>query len=501
MHGVKFGFSMSKHLLRSILPNHRQPLLVALCVSGLAELLGCSDDQEHASTTPDAAAQADAPDSADSAKTTGIHTFAITHDDLLNKQPDAVYHAVDGEFAIVYASSPLGDNKEEVSYQIISQRISSSGAVLGEPFVLRDESFKQTMPRMAYNPVDNHLLLAHIGFKEPMPTSDVYITLFDSNGVVLQGPQATTQGPGMFLHPSVAYNTKRNEYLVVYNDMRKDIGDIYGILVDAAGTVVKSEFLINGEQGGQVHPVPCYNPDEDNYLISWEDYRHISDPFNDPSDLMGALVSAEGVVERNDLALIDDHDSPQGGDQRFNDIVYNPDEKQYLVLWTDQGPAYDNVAIAGRFVLPDGTMSGAPFAIADGPGVQAISSAIYLPGIRQYLVLWNNNEEALGDADKRWFSEVDMSQIDLSIFGALIGKSGRRVSDLVPIFQGKGNHLYVDVAYDPVDDVVLATWQQESGSPEAKPSGHSISVGGTLWGAVFQPRYLIDVSMKPGELR
>ncbi len=87
--------------------------------------------------------------------------------------------------------------------------------------------------------------------------------------------------------PSVAYNG--TNFLVVWQDARSGVSDIYGTRVNSAGTVLNANgILISVAVGAQERPSVAYNGSD--FVVVWEDSR------NGNADIYGARVSATGVV-------------------------------------------------------------------------------------------------------------------------------------------------------------------------------------------------------------
>ena len=60
-----------------------------------------------------------------------------------------------------------------------------------------------------------------------------------------------------------------------YNDSRNGNADVFGVILDEAGNIVKGDFAVNNSKGDQINAYACYNSTDDTYLISWEDFRNV----------------------------------------------------------------------------------------------------------------------------------------------------------------------------------------------------------------------------------
>jgi hypothetical protein len=89
--------------------------------------------------------------------------------------------------------------------------------------------------------------------------------------------------------PSVVYNSKSNEFLVVWHDYDMNYPkflSIRGRRLDAAGKALGNEILVTTPSTVQKNPVVAYNASNDIYLVAWEDYRNKSTG----SDIYGQFI-------------------------------------------------------------------------------------------------------------------------------------------------------------------------------------------------------------------
>ena len=166
------------------------------------------------------------------------------------------------------------------------------------------------------------------------------------------------------LDPAVAYSGAEDEYLVVWSGTHDVVGEyeIWGQRVDA----------ITGAQLGADFQISFVGPADDNYYDA-------TDP----------------------------------------DVVYNPYNGQYLVVWAADHYADGDFEIYGRRVLAgDGALLGSMVRISVmGPGVSANYDALN-PAVafdhsnRKYLVVWEGDHNASGMIDDEfeiWGRRLDAS--------------------------------------------------------------------------------------------
>ncbi|MEE8381606.1 MAG: hypothetical protein V3R78_07010, partial [Thermodesulfobacteriota bacterium] len=134
-----------------------------------------------------------------------------------------------------------------------------------------------------------------------------------------------------------------------------------------------------------------YNPTNDTYLVVWEDFRYATDWLE--CDMYGTLLDADGnmIVES---PIMDDHGTLGIADQRVPVPCYNPNRNEFLVVWRDFRPSLDNYGIMGRFIGADGTLKGPEFVVIDPPGMQGIMELLYIEEEKKYFANWTDTRNA-----------------------------------------------------------------------------------------------------------
>jgi uncharacterized protein YlbG (UPF0298 family) len=307
---------------------------------------------------------------------------------------------------------------------------------------------------------------------------DPFITLMDHDGSIMYGPTALSAQLTKANHASIAFNSKRHQYLVVYNDSRNGNADVFGIILDEAGNIVKADFAVNASKGEQINAYACYNSTDDTFLINWEDFRYVS-AWQEPGNIYGALLNGDGTSIKNDIAICDDHEAPDAGDQRVQNIAYNSDRNEFLATWWDSRPALNGTGIMGRIIMSDGTPAGPDFVVADAPKAQSFPHLVYVEKRKKYFAIWDDsrNESTTGvDVYARW-----------------LDATGQPEGDDFPICAQTGNQRYSDLAYSPLMDQFLIAWRVEVEEEVLAEggSGHIKESGGNVMGKIYgMPAFL-----------
>lgn len=219
--------------------------------------------------------------------------------------------------------------------------LDSTGAILNGPILVRPEDVNAFLPMIIFNPVHREYMLV--------------------------------------------YND-RNVFSSYLNNL--------GFILDEDGAVLHGPFPVGNQVGDFYAPYGAYNPTNNTYLVVWEDFRNVADWMYDPCDVYGALLDAEDGSMIREIAVMDDWDTPGVSDQRVPVPCYNPDKNEFLVAWRDDESSLDNYGIMGRIVGPDGTLKGEEFVIVDPPGMQGTIEPLYIEEEKKYFVVWTDTRNA-----------------------------------------------------------------------------------------------------------
>jgi len=405
----------------------------------------------------------------------------ISSNDLKKSLPDVAYNSVEDYFFVFWAAAP-GEESQTADYFISGQKISSLGKALGEPVeVVKTENIV-LLPRVRYNPNKNQYLVIYCLAENNMNIRGV---ILDADGKAVGEHFKVTDAPANQFRYTMAFNSKKNQFFITYNDNRNGANDIFGVILDDTGAVVKEEYIICNAVGHQINPVVCYNPQDDTYLINWEGFRAHGDSLSEygtldvMTDIYGALLAADGTVLVNNITVCVDANGIDA-DQRFNGITYNSKTNQFLVSWTDARDSLQNIGIMGRIVEADGTMPAGDFTLVDAPGAQMIGHALYLPQDDKYFIAF---ERDLNDVDAFYFKDINAH---LDIAAMWLDAKGQPEADMIDIFKGEGNQRFVRFAHDTKRNTFLMVWQDDFPGVSDSVEGHIMSAGGNIAGKPYK---------------
>jgi hypothetical protein len=268
---------------------------------------------------------------------------------------------------------------------------------------------------------------------------DVYAYLAEPGG---SDTITVAQAIGDQTNPQVAYNPDDDEYLIVWQDYRDgtDNPDIYAQRVSGEGLLVGECFTVTAAPYRQTIPQVAYAEGQGIYLVAW---RHYTGVENEYFDAYGQLISGAGQLVDSPLPISArsgsvDRESP-------TDIVYNTTSNQFLVLWNDLRTSWWNVW--GRHVSTTGAMED-PIRITYLDSYhQNQAAGAYDLDRDQYLIAWRYRAASNGPGD---------------IHGRRMTGSGVvTASETILITTGNTDQKFLDAAYLPEIGEYTVVWSGE----------------------------------------
>ena len=279
-----------------------------------------------------------------------------------------------------------------------------------------------------------------------------------------------TYATGMQGWPRIAYtydsqdDSQDKKFLVVWQSRTVPTADwnICGQMLTYTGTVLGGQsFCLSDIPADQMYPDVVYNSKHNEFVVVWQD----NNTPNGSWDINGQLITANGVPTGTVLPVVTRHDyqcCPT--QQQYPAIAYNKDDDEYLVVWQDDYCAtipYTTTAdIYGMRLDSDGYRRGdfitisvtshcayATYHLQQLPAVAYASNAY----AHQYLVVWEDDKYR----QSRW-----------DIYGQRIDSNGRLIGGNYPMIAIDGNQRSPDLAYDSraqLDQIYLLTWQDDLG--------------------------------------
>ena len=157
--------------------------------------------------------------------------------------PSVTYNPVDNEFLVLWHTTGVRETGGKTCTAWMAGGLTRMGSLSGEHVhpVSSIGPERRILPRAAHNHIYNQYMISFIMGQE-ITEWDPFITLMDHDGGIMYGPAALSAQLTKANHASIAFNSKRHQYLVVYNDSRNGNADVFGIILDEAGNIVKGRL-------------------------------------------------------------------------------------------------------------------------------------------------------------------------------------------------------------------------------------------------------------------
>jgi hypothetical protein len=354
---------------------------------------------------------------------------------------DVAYNSLNHEYFVVWAADDLAAGLVEGEFEIFAQRVdAATGDRLG--------------PRLRLSDIAT----------EGNPNYDGY-------------------------DPAVAYNSRDNQYLVVWSGestlpgMADNELEIFGQLVDAVtGAELGPDLRLSdmGPDGNASYgahlPAVAYNNADNQYLVVWSGEDNTGSLVLQEFEIFAQRLSAAGLELGGDQRL--SHMGPDG-DTGFGAtapaLAYNSADDQYLVVWHGTDDAgdlaqYEAEVYGQRLDAATGLELGADdFRLSDmgpdgDPTYGARNPAVaYNSAENEYLVVWHgtDNTGSLVAGE----SEIFGQRLDAPD-GLELGPNDFRLSHMGPDGTAGFSALYPAIVYNPAAGEYLVVW---SGDHDAAP--------------------------------
>jgi hypothetical protein len=353
--------------------------------------------------------------------------------------PSVAYNSANQRYLVAWDDDRnSGITGKDIYGQLIDKEGNLYGPSSKENFVISNAAGNQSNPSVAFDSANQRYLVAWDDDRNSGITGkDIYGQLVCKDGT-LCGPASDmnfviSNGITDQYHPSVAYDTVNQRYLVAWEDYRNTgttVGDIYGQLLDEEGkfygTATGVNFVISNATYYQSTPSVAYDSANQRYLVAWQDYRNYATTVY---DIYGQLIDKEGKFYGTapDVNFVISNETH---DQASPTVAYDRANQKYLVAWTDNRSATTRWDIYGQMVNADGFPDGDNFAVTSAPGDQNSSTMAYNSVCKNFLVAyWSgstigysivgpcSSDCLLGDINGD--NEIDISDVILTLRMAL----------------------------------------------------------------------------------
>ena len=308
---------------------------------------------------------------------------------------------------------------------------------LGNEINISDLDSMEYLPSVAYNwKHHEYLVVWHTPWGSG--TRMILGSRISTTGEQLDGFVIYADSTKDSAQPDVAYDPVNDRYLVTFIFDTNDDGsnwDVYGRFIPWNGPSGPStKFLICNYSNHQWNPKVTYARTMEEYLVAWNN--------TDQTGVLKANISLQRVNAAtgnlgSDLTIYDDTNT----EHRTNvDVDYNLARNEYLVV-------YDNThnILATRFT---GNLSHdfvGEFTIAGWPAGETKPAVAACRGVSQYLITWQSDQSDQGPPNDAIYARFMSGTGDLGVV--------KELDDSV------GNDREADVTCNYAGDEYLAAWQ------------------------------------------
>lgn len=343
--------------------------------------------------------------------------------------PSVVARTASNSYLVAYT-----DNSMMTQPDIYAQALTTSSATSGGIIVVARGRKGQELPTLASSPGHGEYLAAWMDYRKGSDYQ-IYARRVTTAGTLSSaeiplGNEATTI---LYGSPDVAYNSKADEYLVVWHEIPdQSTGyDIYARRVGWGGDLRGIPFLVSRDShaGNEGSARVVYNAATDNYFVVWQAYT------SGLWRVWGQRVSAVGGLLGSGFTV-----SASTGWAGLPKLAVNTTANEYLVVWRDTRST--RLDVYGQRVSGTGALIGSNLPLATGAGDKPGYAVAWSAAANSYLLVWD---------DARTGNNIAGQHLDAA--GAFVGAD-------FPIASTTVSEITPAVAYDAKHQGFLVTWQQ-----------------------------------------
>jgi hypothetical protein len=290
-------------------------------------------------------------------------------------------------FVVIVAGGAIPSSAARAPSDSLGPSLATAAAPVGPEFQISTPFSPfdpdRDWPAIAYNYGHNEYLV--LWFNRWTGNLDIYAQRVSDSGQLVGPWFAVSYGAGDRFNPSVAYNAANDEYLVVWSlQVATNVYEVWGRRIKWDGSIMYAEFKIfSWANRSFVVPRVAWNSYRNDYLVVWSAYDTATAPFPF-TDVAGIRVLPDGTMPDAHFII------STVGQPHEVDIVYNVALDGYMVVWVrDGGVSEDD--IYGAFLDRYGAMISSPgeFAVNSYLSDQA-TPAVTTNEQNHYLVVWQH---------------------------------------------------------------------------------------------------------------
>jgi len=229
-----------------------------------------------------------------------------------------VYNPTSDQYLVTWHAFTNGN------WRIYGQRVSPAAQLVAANFLVSASTGVTQNPHVAWNHARNEYLLVWQDLRNGGRV-DVYAQRLSAAGALLGGNFAISTASGNKDGCDVAYSDAANDYLVVWGDARSGGNDVYAQRVDATGSLVGADFQIAASSVAETAPVVAYDAVTHGYLVAYWQFDSVSD-----WDVWSRFVPGTGAPSDPSVAV-----STATEVQNWVELTQNRTSGEFLAVWQD----------------------------------------------------------------------------------------------------------------------------------------------------------------------
>ncbi|MDI6795330.1 MAG: Ig-like domain-containing protein [Desulfatibacillaceae bacterium] len=342
--------------------------------------------------------------------------------------PNVAYDPVNQQYLAVYGFEEFqGGQTSELG--IKGQLFDSKGRPMGEEFGIASDVLSGAdvihyrRPAVAFSASQQMYLVAWTDQRN-QDSTDIFGQLVGADGTPYTPGFEPQPGIQNFTiarveyaplnQPDCAWDSINDRFLVVWEDYRDEVSDIYGQLITPQGlpytTTVDVNFPVSNRQGNQEYPSVAFDSVNGRFLVVFDSAP--SDMYMYPRLIMGQFISSEGqpysttTWENLVISNAVEFETFNRQGQLRPAVAFEPNTERYLAVWVDERTGEEgnqNRDIYGQIVDAEGhpystsTWENFPISVSNNK-VWKFTPAIATDlGNSRFAVVWD--EERNGDFD------------------------------------------------------------------------------------------------------
>lgn len=325
-------------------------------------------------------------------------------------QPAVAHSTVHKQYLVVWHNKWSGGNRD-----IYGQRVSESGQRVGGWFSISSGTGDRAQPAVAYNWTNDEYLV--VWMQHDGARYEIWGRTVSWSGSSMGTPFLICDWGGSawsMWSPSVAWNSYRNEYMVIWDTVHTSSFAALSIgqkLVPGDGSAPPAGTEVTTAWAPHQSDI-SYNVATDKYLVVW---RRMAPASSWDGDIWGARLKRDGSVDGTEFAI----NATSNRDQQ-NPAVTTNEQNRYMVVWQQ---TYNAIApwdwdIRGQELDANGNKVGQVFYVAGAFNEDETNPDVACNGSTgEYLAVWQlawAGQEAVWG--RRWGTNVTASSFEVSAF-------------------------------------------------------------------------------------